>query len=176
MDMWRTWFDIDFLFDKDAVGLIWYWFLAEEDDGADLVLTSLWRSYILYWGWFEIHFYLFFEDDVDFIFLVVEGVATGQPASQESQAGGSRGSLPGELSWSGFEARYHVSASASCYFRPPRLKYFFFLQYSLKNIFLLIRSLTREEFTQTPRTRRVQLHLCWFVSTKTFSNYHFDYL
>ena len=56
MDMSRTWFDIDFLFDKDVVGLIWYWFLAEEDVGADLVLTSLWRRYILYWGWFEIDF------------------------------------------------------------------------------------------------------------------------
>ena len=56
---------------------------------------------------------IFFEDDVDFIFLVVEGVAAGQPASQESQAGGSRGSSPGELSWSGFEAVHHVSARAS---------------------------------------------------------------
>ena len=172
MDMWRTWFDIDFLFDKDALGLIWYWFLAEEDDGADLVLTSLWRSYILYWGWFEIHFYLFFEDDVDFIFLVVEGVATGQPASQKSKAGRFWGSSPGELSWSGFKR----GTSIIMLFQAPKTKIFFFLQYSLKNIFLLIRSLTRGEFTQTPRTRRVQLHLCWFVSTKSFSNCYFDYL
>ena len=116
----------------------------------------------------------FFEDDVDFIFLVVEGVTAGQPASQKSQAGGSRGSSPGELSWSGFQTRLHVSARASYYFRPPRLKYFFLS--NIENIFLLIRSLTQGEFTQTPRTRRVQLHLCWFVSTKTFSNYYFDYL
>ena len=60
MDMSRTWFDIDFLFDKDVVGLIWYWFLAEEDVGADLVLTFLWRRYILYWGWYEIDFNFFF--------------------------------------------------------------------------------------------------------------------
>ena len=31
MDMSRTWFDIDFLFDKDVVGLIWCWLLFEED-------------------------------------------------------------------------------------------------------------------------------------------------
>ena len=172
--MSRTWFDIDFLFTKK---MLWGWFdinFLFEDVGADLVLISysyfveelICNRFLIWQRWV----------DVDFIFLIVEGVTAGQPASQKSKAGGFWGSSPGDLSWSGFQTRHYVSAEASCNFRPPRLKYFFSLQYSLKNIFLLIRSLTRGEFTQTQRTRRVQLHLCWFVSTKTFSNYYFDYL
>ena len=138
------WF-IDFFFNGYVEDLIWHWFLIwQRCCGADLILISCGRRC---WGWFGVDFSLkkiylilrliwnrflifvfFYWGWYYFIFLVVEGVAAGQPASQESQAGGSRGSSPGELSWSGFEAMHHVSARASCYIRPPRLKYIFPLQ------------------------------------------------